>query len=91
MSGLPVVTPGISSATENTWRPVGRTSSTARGMTDWPTELRVSTTGDSPVTVTLSSSPPTFSSMFSVAVKAVGSSMPSRFTVVKPVRSKVTV
>ena len=43
-----------------------------------------SMSGVSPVTVTVSATAPTFMSMFSVAVKFVLSSMPSRLSVVNP-------
>jgi hypothetical protein len=49
--------------------------------------FRMSTNGDSPVTVTVSSSAPTFNSAFTVAAKPEGSSMPSRLNVLKPVSS----
>jgi hypothetical protein len=50
----------------------------------------VSTTGLAPVTVIVSSSDPTRSSPFTVAVKPVVSSMPSRLTVEKPGRENET-
>ena len=53
--------------------------------------LCTSTIGDSPVTVTVSSSAPTFSSASTVAVNVPVSSMPSRRTVLKPVSVNVTV
>ena len=46
--------------------------------------LCTSTTGDAPVTVSVSSSAPTFSSVFTVIVKSDGSSRPSRLTVENP-------
>ena len=52
----------------------------------------VSMTGDSPVTVTVSCSVATASSTFTVRREArVEISMPSRFSVLKPASSKVTV
>ena len=51
----------------------------------------VSTTGDSPLTVTVSSSEPTFNSAFTVAVNPVVNAIPSRLTVPKPGKEKVTV
>ena len=51
----------------------------------------VSTIGDSPVTVMVSSSVPTFMSALTCAVKSEVSSMPSRFTVPKPGSVNVTV
>jgi hypothetical protein len=53
--------------------------------------LVVSTMGDSPVTVIVSCSVPTFISAFTVAMKSDVSSMPSRTTVPKPGSVKVTV
>ena len=50
-----------------------------------------STTGDCPDTVTVSSSDPTRSSPFTVAVNAADNSMPSRLNVLNPVSVKVTV
>jgi hypothetical protein len=52
--------------------------------------LATSTTGDSPVTVTDSSSTPMRISTLSVAVKSVGSSRPSRMNMLKPARLNVT-
>ena len=51
----------------------------------------VSMTGDSPVTVTVSCSDATASSTLSCAVNPRRMSMPSRFSVLKPGSSKVTV
>ena len=73
-----------------TERPVGTASSTARLSTCCCTAVEVSTTGDCPDTVIVSSSEPTFMSPLIVAVKPLGSSMPSRLTVLKPSREKVT-
>ena len=50
-----------------------------------------STTGVLPDTVIVSSTPPTFSSLFTVAVKFVVSSMPARLTELNPGSVKVTV
>ena len=50
----------------------------------------MSTTGDAPVTVTVSSIDPTLNSAFAGAVKPVVSSMPSRLTVLKPCSLNVT-
>ena len=51
----------------------------------------VSTIGAWPDTVMLSSTPPTWSSALTAAVNPAESSMPSRFSTLKPVRVKVTV
>jgi hypothetical protein len=59
-------------------------------MTDCATELWTSTTGVSAVTVTVSATVPTFSSAFTVAVKADSSSSPLRITGVKPESVNVT-
>ena len=53
--------------------------------------LCVSTIGDSPVTVIVSSSAPTFRSALIVAVKSDVSSTPSRLTTLKPGSVNVTV
>ena len=72
-SGDEVVTPAMSCPADQTSRPVGIVSSTARFITDWETELCVSTTGDCPVTLRVSSRAPTFKSTFTVAVNEAGS------------------
>jgi hypothetical protein len=59
-------------------------------MTDCDTELRTSTSGDSPVTVSDSSMAPTCISALMVAVNAAESLIPSRRTVLKPESVKVT-
>ena len=53
--------------------------------------LCTSTVGASPVTVTVSSSAPTRRLPFTVAVKLPVSSMPSRFSALKPASMNVTV
>jgi hypothetical protein len=50
----------------------------------------VSTIGERPVTVIVSSSAPTFNSPLTVAVKPAESSMPSRLTVLNPASVNVT-
>ena len=65
-------------------------SSTSRLITDCDTELRTSTIGEAPETVTVSSSVPTASSAVTVAVNDADSRMPSRRTVRKPVSMNVT-
>src|SRR5437763_2547799 len=72
-------------------RPVGIASSASRLRTCALVVLWTSTVGDKPLTVTVSSRAPTFSSLLIVIVKLAGSSSPSRFTVANPVRVKVTV
>ena len=72
-------------------RPVGNASRTSAVITTRCVRLCVSTIGDSPVTVSVSSSVPTFRSTLIVAVKSDVSSMPCRTTVWKPGSVKVTV
>ena len=71
-------------------RPVGSASSASRSSTCTRAVLDTSTTGDAPVTVTVSSRTPTRISTLIVAVKSVGSSMPSRTNVLKPASVNVT-
>ena len=71
-------------------RPLGTASSRSRLSTCVWTVLWTSTMGDSPVTVRVSSSPPSLRSALTVAVKLEGSSSPSRLNVWKPVSVKVT-
>ncbi len=54
-------------------------------------ELCTSTTGETPVTVTVSSTAPTRSSAFTVATNVPLSSIASRLTVLKPESVNVTV
>ena len=70
--------------------PVGIVSITSRVITDCWETLCVSTTGDAPLTVIVSATAPTRSSTLIVAVKPVGSSIPSRLTVLNPGRVTVT-
>ena len=72
-------------------RPVGIASSVSRFSTCDLVVLCTSTTGDAPVTVSVSSSAPTFISAFTVMVKSDGSSRPSRLTVENPPSVKVSV
>ena len=72
-------------------RPVGTESSTSRESTCDFAAVWTSTTGDAPVTVSVSSSDPTLSSPLIVIVKFDGSSSASRFTVAKPVSMNVSV
>ena len=53
--------------------------------------LVTSTTGVSPVTVTVSDNDPTFISLLTVAINVPVSSMPERMTVLNPVSENVTV
>ena len=72
-------------------RPVGSASRTSAVITTRCVMLWVSTIGDSPVTVRVSSSVPTFMSTLMVAVKSDVSSTPSRTTLPKPGSENVTV
>ena len=83
--------PGIRVAAVNCVRPVGIDCSTSSPMTRCLVALCTSTIGDSPVTVTVSSTAPTRISGLIVAANEPASSMPSRRTVLKPVRVNVTV
>ncbi len=70
---------------------VGSASSVSRSsVVCWRT-FEMSTTGDSPLTVIVSSTVPTLNSALMVAVNPVVSSSPSRLNVLKPGRVKVTV
>ena len=72
-------------------RPTGIDSITSAVITRCCRVVCTSTVGDAPVTVIVSSSAPTRSSAFTVAVNAPVSSMPSRLTVLKPGSVNVTV
>src|SRR6187402_2643558 len=85
------VVPGIMMPTAWMFRPVGSASRTSSVMTTRCVMLEVSTIGDSPVTVRVSSRAPTFRSALIVAVKSDVSSTPSRTTVEKPGSSNLTV
>ena len=74
-----------------TFLAVGRSSLSSSLSTFCWTTLCTSTVGEAPETVIVSSTAPTRSSAFTVAVNEPVSSMPSRTTVVKPARVKVTV
>ncbi len=83
--------PGMSVATSKWVRPLGMASTTSLLRTRCWAALCTSTTGDSPVTVMVSSMAPTRMSALTVAVKDPVSSIFSRLTVLKPPRVKVTV
>ena len=80
-SGVPMITPGTSAAAVCAVRPVGTASRTSRLRTCDLAAVWMSTTGDEPETVTVSSSAPTVISALTVAVKFDGSSRPSRLKV----------
>ena len=60
-------------------------------MLVWVTVDETSTTGDSPLTVTVSCSPPTVSSRSRRVVRLTCTTTPSRVWVVNPVSSNATV
>ena len=82
--------PGIREVTVPAFRPVGMAARTSLLTDCWTFALWTSTIGVSPVTVIVSSSAPTFSSALTVATNVPDSSMPSRFTVLKPGNENVT-
>ena len=87
----PATTEGTSCSTLLYEREVGSAASTGPPMICWRRALCTSTTGLSPVTTTDSSIAPTRIWMSIVTIRAPASSTPSRLTMLKPVRVKVTV
>ena len=83
-------TDGVNAAKLTKLRSVGRTSMASRDAVASFVVLVVSTMGDSPVTVTVSSIVPTFRSALTFAVNPDVSSMPSRLTVANPGRVNAT-
>ena len=73
------------------FRAAGSASMTSRVMTVCLVTLCTSTSGVAPETVIVSSSAPTFRSALTVAVNVPVSSIPSRFTALKPGSVNVTV
>ena len=90
-SGMFSETPVISCPMPWMVRPVGMASSASRFNTCDLVVLCTSTVGAAPVTVSVSSSDPTFNSVLMVIVKLAGSSTASRFTDENPASEKVTV
>ena len=87
----PVVSaPSVTAASACTLLDVGSASRISRVSTFCDRTLVMSTTGLDPVTVIVSSTPPGRRSALTVAVNPVFSSSPSRRTVLKPVRVKLT-
>ena len=82
--------PGISTAVVNCVLEVGIASMTSAPSTRCWAEFWTSTIGEAPVTVIVSWTAPTFMSTFTVAANDPASSMPSRFTVLKPDSANVT-
>ncbi len=76
--------PGMIDWMPTTFLEEGIAARASLSMIDCVRALCTSTIGDSPVTVTVSSSAPTFRSRFTVATKFPDSSMPSRLSVEKP-------
>ena len=72
------------------FNPVGSVSSCSVVSDCWATVLWMSTRGLAPVTVIVSSIPPTAISASMLAVKPAVSTTPSRMTVEKPGSVKVT-
>ena len=87
VSGRLRLTPTINWAMPWMLRPVGMASIASRSSTRVRAALVVSTTGDSPVTVTDSSIAPTRSSALIVAVNSAGRMRPVRLNEVKPGRA----
>ena len=82
--------PGMIAWMPPTFREEGIAARTSRSRICCDRVLCTSTIGDSPVTVTVSSSVPTRRSTFTVATKFPDSSIPSRLTVLKPCNETVT-
>ena len=83
-------TPSVMAANAVTFCALGSASSVSRASTACVRTLRTSTVGLAPVTVTVSSSDPTFSSALTGAVNPALSVTPSRFTTLKPGSVNVT-
>jgi hypothetical protein len=90
-SMTPELTAGTVLAISWKLRPVGIDSSICCDTTSRLVLVCTSTIGVSPLTVMLSATPPTRMSTLIGAVKLASSRMPSRTTVLKPGRVKVTV
>ena len=91
-TSIAVVTiPGTRPAMTHGFRPVGTASNSSRSMFVWTVALRTSTTGASPVTVTVSSTPERAISPLTVRVRATLTRTPSCTTVWKPESAKVIV
>ena len=83
-------TDGVSAAKLTKLRSVGSTSITSRDAVAILATFCVSTIGVAPLTVTVSSSPPTFMSALTLAVNEAVSTTSSRRTVAKPGSEKLT-
>ena len=82
--------PGTSTARLAAARPEGRAAITSALITRCCVTPWTSTIGDAPETVIVSVSSPTPSSTLTPAVNEPVNSMPSRFTVLKPLNRKTT-
>ena len=82
--------PGTSDPTDWMFRALGIESMRSRVITCCRAVFWTSTTGDSPDTVTVSSSAPTRRSALSGTVVSAGTMMLSRLNVLNPVRVKTT-
>ncbi len=90
MSGVLWRTPADSTPIDITLRDTGSVSIASREIVCVREACCTSTCGAWPETVTVSSSAPTFISVFTVAMKSAGKSMRSRTTVLNPASVKVT-
>ena len=86
---LSTVMPGVAFSSEPTVRVAGIAAIVSEESTVSRRTLCTSTTGVSPVTVIVSSRPPTRNSIGIVSVAVPPSTSPSRFTVLKPGNVKV--
>jgi hypothetical protein len=86
----PVLIPGIRAWIPDALRDVGMAAMMSLLTVCCTRTLWTSTIGVSPVTVIVSSSAPTFRSPLTVATKFPVSSIPSRFTELKPGSENVT-
>jgi len=84
-------TPGVTASNDQRSREFGISCSASSLKFCCTRVADVSMTGESPVTVTVSCSDATASSTFTAAVKPIAITMFSRFRVVKPGSSNVTV
>jgi hypothetical protein len=91
MSCEPPTMPGASDRIDEYPPAVGSDVMTSLATTDSRRAVCTSTIGDSPVTVIVSSSVPTFSSALTLNVAVPASSIPSRLTVLNPANANVTV
>ena len=84
VAGMSIITPAVD-------RAAGIAAMRSLAIVTCRLTLCVSTTGVSPVTMMVSCTVPTVMSALIDAVKVPANSIPSRLTVLKPVRPKVTV